>query len=391
MATWNEGMLRKDLEELTASEREELRQHGFDASQLIERFRAAREGRVANRVQGQVRALSEEQLVPLPARGTTEHARLAKRGQEALERGECALAVLSGGMATRMGGVVKALVEAVEGQSFLDLRLAEQEALTRAYGTRPPLWLMTSQPTHAPLLEYLGARFSTSDEKRGFDREIHAFRQDLSVRLSEEGRVFRDENGLVSYYSPGHGDFVDALRRSRLLTKFRARGGKYVLVSNIDNLGGGLDPAVIGFHLEGGVAVTCEVVRKRAADRGGVPVEFEGRPVILEEFRLPADFDPQTIPVFNVNTLAFSAEALEKVEVPWTFFEVIKKVDGAPVLQYERLVHELTFHLPTRYLVVPREGGESRFLPVKDYDELAARQEEIRTLAASRGMIALAP
>ena len=41
--------------------------------------------------------------------------RLEALGAAALERGEVGLVVLAGGMATRMGGVVKALVEAVDG------------------------------------------------------------------------------------------------------------------------------------------------------------------------------------------------------------------------------------------------------------------------------------
>ena len=37
------------------------------------------------------------------------------------------MVVLAGGMATRMGGVVKALVEIVPGLTFMDARLAERE------------------------------------------------------------------------------------------------------------------------------------------------------------------------------------------------------------------------------------------------------------------------
>ena len=52
-------------------------------------------------------------------------------------RGEVGLVVLAGGMATRMGGVVKALVEAVDGLTFLDIRLREMDAVERRYGAPP--------------------------------------------------------------------------------------------------------------------------------------------------------------------------------------------------------------------------------------------------------------
>jgi UTP--glucose-1-phosphate uridylyltransferase len=71
----------------------------------------------------------------------------------------------------------------------------------------------------------------------------------------------------------------------------------------------------------------------------------------------------------------------------WTFFEVEKKVDGKPAVQFERLVQEITAYLPSTYLVVPRDGAGSRFLPVKDYDELARRRANIEVVARARGMV----
>src|SRR3712207_8661149 len=46
-------------------------------------------------------------------------------GVAAIRRGEVAMAVLNGGMATRFGGVVKGIVEAVDGRSFLEWKLRE--------------------------------------------------------------------------------------------------------------------------------------------------------------------------------------------------------------------------------------------------------------------------
>jgi UTP--glucose-1-phosphate uridylyltransferase len=71
----------------------------------------------------------------------------------------------------------------------------------------------------------------------------------------------------------------------------------------------------------------------------------------------------------------------------WTYFEVTKKVSDRSVIQYERLINEVTSHLLTKYARVPREGVSSRFMPVKDYDELAARRDALKALASARGMI----
>ena len=58
-----------------------------------------------------------------------------------------------------------------------------------------------------------------------------------------------------------------------------------------------------------------------------------------------------------------------------------------PAIQRERLLGELTSHLTTRFVQVPREGPESRFLPAKDFDELAARQPELRAALTARGIL----
>ena len=332
-----------------------------------------------NRVQGRVEAPAPGDLAELPPEDSPERERLQALGRAALERGECALVVLAGGMATRMGGVVKALVNAVPGRTFLELRLNEMESIAQEVGRRAPLWLMTSHSTEAGIKAALG-RMLGGDE-------LAVFGQYLSLRITPQGDLFLGADGRPSEHAPGHGDLPDALRDSGLLGRFVARGGKSVMVANLDNLGATLDAAILGFHLSHGQPVTCEVVDKLGSDRGGIPVRWDERPVVLEEFRLPEGFDPNQVRVFNTNTFLFDARALLELGMEWTFFVVEKKVEGKPVVQFERLIGEVTSHLSTRFLRLPREGRESRFLPVKDNEELTARRAEIEAVARSRGML----
>jgi UTP--glucose-1-phosphate uridylyltransferase len=355
-----------------------LERHGFSQEWLVHQARLSREGKRSNRVTGKVKPLGPTEISRPPQPGSDAYREYEEIGAQALRKGQCALAVLAGGMATRMGGVVKALVPAARGKTFLELRVSEQTTLEKRYGFAPPLWLMTSHATHEGIAEALGHRLEG-------DR-LALFRQGLSVRLDPTGGVFRDDSGEPSLYSPGHGDFVDCLQKSGLLSRFVEAGGKYVLATNLDNLGGGLDPVLIGMHLTKQCAVTCEVVEKEDGDRGGIPARLDEQPVVLEEFRLPEDFDPATVSVFSVNNFGFDAEALNGLSMDFTFFEVEKKVDGRPAIQYERLINEVTFQLPTHYVQVPRKGAASRFLPVKDHDELARRKSDLETLAAERGM-----
>ncbi len=357
-----------------------LKHHRFDA----ERFkrlasRLSTESAEDNFVKGQISPPGSEDLAELPAIGSPGYAQLVALGEQALRDGKVALLVLAGGMATRMGGVIKALVDAIPGKSFLDLRRAEMRALERRYGVAPPLWLMTSHATDAGIRAALGADLD--------GKSVATFTQHLSLRVTPAGDVFLDKHGRPSEHAPGHGDLPDALRESGLLARFVEHGGKVIMVSNIDNLGGTLDPATIGFHLQHGKPVTAEVVDKLPSDRGGIPAYVDGTLCILEEFRIPPTFDPKTVRVFATNVFYLDAPTLLTLDMNWSYFTVHKKVDDQPVVQFERLVNELTSSLSTAYVHMPRDGAASRFLPVKDNDELALRQPEILAVARARGIV----
>jgi UTP--glucose-1-phosphate uridylyltransferase len=372
--------LETQLSQLPDDVNDVLRECGFEAARLVRLAEPLIRGIPAdNLVKGHITPPAPGDVVKLPDPGTAEYAELEALGRGALERGECALVVLAGGMATRMGGVVKALVDALPGRSFLDLRLREVEVIQHRYGARPPLWLMTSHATDAKIKEALGTRLSGDD--------VATFLQGISLRLTPSGALFLGHDGRPSEHSPGHGDLPDALKQSGLLQRFIERGGKTVMMTNIDNLGGTLDPAIVGFHVAHGRAVTSEVVDKLGSDRGGIPVRVDGEPCVLEEFRIPPGFDPASVRVFNTNVFQFDARQLLELDIPWTFFTVTKKVDGIPVIQFERLVNEVTSFLPTQYVHVPRVGPNARFLPVKDNEELAARVPEIEALARAHGWL----
>jgi len=357
-----------------------LERHKFDRARFNRLAAQVRSGATAsNRVTGQVTPPGPGDVTALPDPGTPEYQKLEQAGLELLKGGRCALVVLAGGMATRMGGVVKALVEALPGKTFLDLRLAEMDAVERRTGTRAPLWLMTSHATETKTRQALGGRL---DGER-----VATFSQHLSVRLTPDGNLFLDDSGAPSEHAPGHGDLPDALRESGLLARFVEQGGQLVAMANLDNLGATLDAAVLGWHATHGSPVTCEVVDKVGSDRGGIPVRLDDRPVVLEEFRLPESFDPSTVRVFNTNTFVFDARALLELDMQFTWFTVSKKVGGMSALQFERLVGEVTSHLDTKFLRVPRAGAESRFLPVKDHEELRARQSELIAVCQNRGML----
>jgi len=372
------GISMKDLDETTSALLARFRFDEVVWERLRASLAASSGAAITGRLTGDVGVPVPEELVELPSLESQEGERLDSLGRAAIAAGQVGVIVLAGGMATRFGGVVKAVVEVVPGQSFLRLKLADiAQAASAAAGTVPT---------------YLLASFATSDVLRRAVADlgtpktpIEILEQSVTLRLTAAGEVFRDGSGRPSPCATGHGDLLPTLRASKGLDRFRQAGGRMLLVSNVDNLAATLDPRVIGAHLRGGKPVTVEIVGKDPGDRGGIPARVDGHLQIVEEFRLPAGFDSSRVPFFNTNTFVFDAEAIDR-EFDLDWFLVRRKVDGLECVQPERLLGQVTDHLETQFLIVPRHGRQGRFLPVKDRDELARRMPEIAGLLAALGI-----
>ena len=330
-----------------------LGRYGFDASAFSSLQNALRRGEFPidrNRVGDHIAPTMQGDVAPWPT-----DARLAARGQAAIDSGEVAVAILNGGMATRFGGRVKGVVEVTGGHSFLALKLGDLRRHARV-----PIFLMnsfaTEQDTAAHLQQH--AHFGIAPAR------IHALSQHISLRLTPKGELFRDAANKVSFYAPGHGDLLDVLAADPAFGAFAAQGGRMVCISNVDNLGATLDPKVVGSHLESGKPMTCEVAPRLPGDSGGAPVRRRGRIEVLESFRFPKDFAVDGLSAFNTNSFVVDVGSITQRH-PLTWFRAEKKVEGQAVVQFERLLGELTSFVDSHFLEVPRDGAEGRFLPVK--------------------------
>ena len=161
----------------------------------------------------------------------------------------------------------------------------------------------------------------------------------------------------------------------------RDAGVEVVTISNVDNLGARIDPVVIGAHVLGGAALTIEVARKEG-DMGGAPARVDGRPVLLEAPRFPSGFDHDRIAVFNTNTAVADLSLFDRsYDLSWLYVE--RQVDDRPAVQLERLYHELSWFVPTRFLEVPRRGPRGRFFPIKTPDDLVRSRDDLREMLSA--------
>lgn len=353
-----------------------LQQFGFDAA-LFARWQsdvaAGRLSLASNAVTGDLLAPPPGSIQKLPSTTSKTAADLTRIGSDAIRQGQLGIVILNGGMATRFGGVVKGIVP-VLGRSRTFLGLCVEDALLaqETCGGRVPIFLMNSFATDTATREH----FEELDQFGADSAQIHHFTQFVSVRMDKQGQLFHRQNGDISPYGPGHGDFAAAFRKSGCLSRFLASGGRYLLVRNVDNLGARINPLILGHHIKSKAEVTAEVAPKWPEDVGGSPFLYQGRTQLVEQVRYPAGFDPNIVDVFNANTFTFSAAALDRdFDLGWYYVE--KTVEERKAVQIEHLIGEMTAHLATDFVQVRRSGRDTRFLPVKTPDDLDAARDEI--------------
>jgi UTP--glucose-1-phosphate uridylyltransferase len=369
-------MKKIDLDSLDKGVREKLTAYGFDSipfTQLVDHLMADGINPDYNRLRSSICLPPMDLFSPLPDPSTEEGVRLAALGRGAIDAGQVGAVILNGGMATRFGGMPKGAAIAVDGKSFLNLKINQVERV----GTKVPVFLMNSFATEAATAKHLADINPQC--------EVRTFSQMISIRFTPEGALFFDNENKPSLHAPGHGDLPFALRASGEIQRFLKRGGRWLTVSNVDNLGACLDPLVVGMHMDGGKPMTVEIVKTNPGDVGGFPALVDGKVIIVEAFRAPKSFDINTIPVFNTNTFVFDASALAgDFNLDW--FATVKKVDGREAVQFERLVGQLTEYLEATWLMVPRRGPRNRFIPIKVPADLKTKERELKDMLKAQGV-----
>ena len=273
-------------------------------------------------------------------------------GEEAVRRGEVAFCVLSGGVGTRVGMSKAFLKTPGTKTSLIGLKMLQSDGYA-------DVWIMSSPANHDALVR----------EKIVRERRAKIFQQYESFRLRPDNTLYFSD-GSPSMHPCGHGDVVSALKHSGLLYEFLARGGKYIVTVNVDNLYAAPDPRLIGQHIVSRKPVTCEVVRHQPCDVGGVLCMHDGFRQIVEKFRLSGQTDPDSYSWLSTNSMIFDA-GLDFDAIKWSWHRVKKQVDGELVIQYERLMQDMTSHFQTQFIGVKRE---TRYVPIKT-------PEDIKTVA----------
>jgi len=299
---------------------------------------------------------------------------------------------LNGGLGTSMGMTkAKSLIEAKDGQTFLDVIVGQVLGLRGRFDARLPLVLMNS--------------FATREDSRAALERHPEIGSDVPLDFLQNKvpKIAADDLQPVSWprdpalewAPPGHGDLYTALVTSGMLDDLREHGYRYAFVSNSDNLGAVLEPRILTWIAREEIPFVMEVARRTEADRkGGHLARRPGDGLLLRETAQTPEEDLEKLQdvgrhrYVNTNNLWVDLEALR------TTLEERDGVLGLPIIVNRKTVDPSDSSSPAvvqletamgaavgvfdgaQALHVPRR----RFAPVKTTNDLLALRSDAYVL-----------
>ena len=305
--------------------------------------------------------------------------------------GQAVVIKLNGGLGTSMGlQGPKSLLEVRDGLTFLDLTARQILDLRRASGAPVRLLLMNSFSTSEDTLAYL-QRYRSDGLADPAEVE---FMQNRIPKIDAAtlAPVEWPADSELEWCPPGHGDLYCALAGGGLLERLLQQGVKYAFISNSDNLGAVLDPALLHYFAASGVPFLMEVTRRTAADRKGGHLarrQADGRLLLREVAQCPdADLaafqNTERHRYFNTNNLWLRLDSLSDQlaatsgVLPLPMIRNNKTVDprdkkSPAVIQLESAMGAaIECFGDSAAIEVPR----SRFAPVKTTGDLLALRSD---------------
>jgi UTP--glucose-1-phosphate uridylyltransferase len=311
----------------------------------------------------------------------------AQAGRDTLAR--AVRIVLNGGLGTSMGLIgPKCLLTVTQGLTFLEIILRQAE------GSPARLALMNSFNTHPATLAAV-ARLKPARQPLFFLQ--HKFPKILRDGLAPANWPAKRE---LEWNPPGHGDVYAALFASGLLQTLLDDGVRYAFICNSDNLGAGIDAALLGYFAAMGYPFMMEVAEKTPSDvKGGhLARHRNGRLLLREAAQCPKDEieafqDIRRYRFFNTNNIWVDLKALNEligreriVDLPMIVNP--KTLDprdekSPPVYQIETAMGAaISLFDGAAAVNVPR----SRFLPVKTCNDLLAVRSDIFVYSDREGL-----
>ncbi len=311
----NGGSPNKKFENLFALFAEKMRKAEIH-EEIIDLFKSYYEQLVTSR--SDFGFIREKDIQPLQFGDISKQKELSEQdravGQNML--GHTVMIKLNGGLGTSMGmPYAKSLLEAKIGYTFLDITLLQASKNSQEVSASIPLVLMNSFNTHKDTINYF--------HRKNISKDIEpiSFVQNMYPKILKDTLepASWPQDPELEWNPPGHGDLYASLWVSGILEQLINEGKHYAFVSNIDNLGAVVDPAILGYFVRQEFPFLMEVaVRSQADKKGGHLAKLpDGRLILREIAQCPEEEvshfqDVDRHIYFNTNNIWINLKSLKE-------------------------------------------------------------------------------
>jgi UDP-N-acetylglucosamine/UDP-N-acetylgalactosamine diphosphorylase len=159
-------------------------------------------------------------------------------GLKLIHDGKCAVCILAGGQATRLGvqypkGML-VLPELQSGKSLFQLqaeKVLKMQSMAGCVNKKIPFVLMTSEATYPDVMEY----FKMNSYLGLSESQVFFFKQGTLPCLTEEAKMILETKSSVASAPNGNGGIYEALESSGTLKSLQGLGVQYLQVFSVDN------------------------------------------------------------------------------------------------------------------------------------------------------------
>lgn len=261
--------------------------------------------------------------IPVGSKGQNTEAwnKATEIGEQALRDGRVAAFTVAGGQGTRLGfdgpkGTFP--ISPVRGKSLFQIFAEKIKSSSQRYQNPIPWFIMTSLQNHDET-----TAFFSDHSFFGLDPEsVHLFPQGTIPIVDQEGKILLKDKHRIAMSPDGHGGSLRALVRSGATQWMQEKGIDLLSCFQVDNpLVKCIDPAFIGFHLNGNSQLSSKIiVKKDPNEKVGVFCKIGAHTQVIEYSDLAQELQQQTSPDgalrFRAGSIAvhiFQRELVEKL------------------------------------------------------------------------------